>query len=182
MPQGLRVDLLGETLLTRNSKIIRAGGPRRASIMALLALRAPLSVSRLEFAAALWGEDPRSRRSTHCTCIYRHCAAGLDEVPSRPPERVTGSAKGLPLTSRSSATPWRAVPISWPGVMRKSPRRLFDTPWASGADLRWLTWVMRPWADSVRLDVYYVENWSFFGDLLILAKTLRAVVRGQGAY
>jgi len=38
------------------------------------------------------------------------------------------------------------------------------------------------WADSVRLDLYYVENWSFFGDLLILAKTLRAVVRGQGAY
>ena len=38
------------------------------------------------------------------------------------------------------------------------------------------------WADAVRLDLYYVENWSFFGDLLILAKTLRAVVRGPGAY
>lgn len=58
MPQELRVGLLGETLLTRDSKIIRAGGPRRAAIVALLALRAPLSVSRPEFAAALWGEDP----------------------------------------------------------------------------------------------------------------------------
>jgi len=38
------------------------------------------------------------------------------------------------------------------------------------------------WSDSVRLDLYYVENWSFFGDLLILAKTLRAVSRGRGAY
>lgn len=34
MPQGLRVDLLGETLLTRGSKIIPAGGPRRAAIVA----------------------------------------------------------------------------------------------------------------------------------------------------
>jgi len=38
------------------------------------------------------------------------------------------------------------------------------------------------WEDSVRLDLYYVENWSFFGDLLILAKTLRAVTGGRGAY
>ena len=38
------------------------------------------------------------------------------------------------------------------------------------------------WQDSVRLDLYYVENWSLAGDLLILMKTFRAVVRGAGAY
>ncbi len=38
------------------------------------------------------------------------------------------------------------------------------------------------WEDTVRLDLYYVENWSFFGDLLILAKTARAVVSRAGAY
>lgn len=38
------------------------------------------------------------------------------------------------------------------------------------------------WQDSVRLDLYYVENWSLAGDLLILVKTFRAVFYGNGAY
>lgn len=38
------------------------------------------------------------------------------------------------------------------------------------------------WQDSVRLDLYYVENWSLAGDLLILIKTFRAVFRSAGAY
>jgi len=32
------------------------------------------------------------------------------------------------------------------------------------------------WEDAVRLDLYYVENWSLLGDLAILVKTGRAVV------
>jgi len=38
------------------------------------------------------------------------------------------------------------------------------------------------WADSVRLDLYYVENWSLTGDVVILWRTLRSVVRSTGAY
>jgi lipopolysaccharide/colanic/teichoic acid biosynthesis glycosyltransferase len=38
------------------------------------------------------------------------------------------------------------------------------------------------WQDSVRLDLYYVENWSLAGDLVILLKTARAVFRSTGAY
>lgn len=38
------------------------------------------------------------------------------------------------------------------------------------------------WEESVRLDLDYVENWSMTGDLLIVMRTLRAVVRGEGAY
>lgn len=38
------------------------------------------------------------------------------------------------------------------------------------------------WQDSVRLDLYYVENWSLAGDLIILLRTARAVVGGHGAY
>ena len=38
------------------------------------------------------------------------------------------------------------------------------------------------WEESVRLDLYYVENWSVTGDLLILARTVKAVFAGAGAY
>lgn len=38
------------------------------------------------------------------------------------------------------------------------------------------------WQDSVRLDLYYVENWSLAGDLVIIMRTVRAVFRSTGAY
>lgn len=38
------------------------------------------------------------------------------------------------------------------------------------------------WEDSVRLDLYYVENWSLTGDIIILYRTVRSVARGEGAY
>lgn len=54
-------------------------------------------------------------------------------------------------------------------------RRLFMKPGISGlwqvsgrSDLSW--------EDAIRLDLYYVENWSMTGDLVILWRTVRAVV------
>jgi exopolysaccharide biosynthesis polyprenyl glycosylphosphotransferase len=38
------------------------------------------------------------------------------------------------------------------------------------------------WEDTVRLDLYYVENWSMTQDLMILVRTFRAVVGKSGAY
>ena len=38
------------------------------------------------------------------------------------------------------------------------------------------------WEDSVRLDLYYVENWSLTGDLVILWRTVRTLLRPHGAY
>jgi exopolysaccharide biosynthesis polyprenyl glycosylphosphotransferase len=38
------------------------------------------------------------------------------------------------------------------------------------------------WEESVRLDLYYVENWSLTGDLLILWRTVRVVLKSVGAY
>jgi exopolysaccharide biosynthesis polyprenyl glycosylphosphotransferase len=38
------------------------------------------------------------------------------------------------------------------------------------------------WEESVRLDLYYVDNWSMMTDVVIMAKTVRAVLRSDGAY
>ena len=39
------------------------------------------------------------------------------------------------------------------------------------------------WEDAIRLDLYYVENWSIMGDLVILWRTLKAVFApGQDAH
>lgn len=35
--------------------------------------------------------------------------------------------------------------------------------------------------EGIRMDVNYVENWTLFGDLLLLARTVRAVLRPSGA-
>lgn len=60
-------------------------------------------------------------------------------------------------------------------------RRMFVRPGISGL------WQVSgrsnlTWDESVRIDLYYVENWSLVGDLLILWRTLRVVFRGDGAY
>lgn len=38
------------------------------------------------------------------------------------------------------------------------------------------------WEDSVRLDLYYVDNWSVLQDVVILLRTVHAVVGRRGAY
>ncbi|AKE92730.1 polyprenyl glycosylphosphotransferase [Rhodococcus sp. WB1] len=38
------------------------------------------------------------------------------------------------------------------------------------------------WDESVRLDLSYVENWSMVTDVLIIGKTIKAVVASDGAY
>ncbi|OMC20916.1 sugar transferase [Mycobacterium colombiense] len=38
------------------------------------------------------------------------------------------------------------------------------------------------WEESVRLDQSYVDNWSMSGDLVIIAKTVKAVLTSHGAY
>jgi lipopolysaccharide/colanic/teichoic acid biosynthesis glycosyltransferase len=38
------------------------------------------------------------------------------------------------------------------------------------------------WEDSVRLDLYYVENWSLTGDLIIMWRTLKVLLHPVGAY
>lgn len=59
-------------------------------------------------------------------------------------------------------------------------RRLYVSPGMSGL------WQVSgrsnlSWEESIRLDLYYVENWSLMGDILILLKTFKAVFVSTGA-
>lgn len=59
-------------------------------------------------------------------------------------------------------------------------RRLYVSPGMSGL------WQVSgrsnlSWEQSIRIDLYYVENWSLTQDIVILLKTFRAVLVGQGA-
>jgi lipopolysaccharide/colanic/teichoic acid biosynthesis glycosyltransferase len=38
------------------------------------------------------------------------------------------------------------------------------------------------WEESVRLDLFYVENWSLIQDLVIIGRTIGAVFTSTGAY
>jgi len=75
----------------------------------------------------------------------------------------------------------RPLPASLEQVGHDVSRRLLVRPGMTGlwqvsgrSDL--------PFDESIRLDLYYVENWSPAFDLMILWKTARAVLRGSGAY
>jgi exopolysaccharide biosynthesis polyprenyl glycosylphosphotransferase len=38
------------------------------------------------------------------------------------------------------------------------------------------------WDETISLDLRYVDNWSLYGDLVIIFRTFRAVIDGRGAY
>jgi lipopolysaccharide/colanic/teichoic acid biosynthesis glycosyltransferase len=38
------------------------------------------------------------------------------------------------------------------------------------------------WSEAIRLDLYYVDNWSMIQDVIILARTVGAVLSSRGAY
>jgi exopolysaccharide biosynthesis polyprenyl glycosylphosphotransferase len=38
------------------------------------------------------------------------------------------------------------------------------------------------WNETVALDLRYIDNWSLAGDVTVMARTVRAVLNGQGAY
>lgn len=63
---------------------------------------------------------------------------------------------------------------------RRAHRRLLVKPGITGL------WQVSGRSDlspqeGIRMDVYYVENWTLFGDLIIIARTVKALLGGEGA-
>jgi len=77
--------------------------------------------------------------------------------------------------------PRPALPREVAGYDRDAVRRLDVRPGLTGlwqvsgrSDL--------PWDETVRLDIYYVDNWSMMQDVVIIGRTARAVLSSRGAY
>lgn len=83
--------------------------------------------------------------------------------------------------SMSLVGPRPPLPVEVAGYEQDVLRRLLVKPGLTGL------WQVSgrsnlSWQDSVRLDLYYVENWSLAGDVVILLRTARAVFLSTGAY
>ena len=112
-------------------------------------------------------DDPRVTRVGKVLRRY-----SLDELP-----QLWNVLRG----DMSLVGPRPALPREVSGYDEDATRRLAVRPGITGlwqvsgrSDLSW--------EDTVRLDLFYVDNWSFTQDLLILVRTFRAVLASRGAY
>ncbi|MDQ2649417.1 MAG: sugar transferase [Actinomycetota bacterium] len=99
-------------------------------------------------------------------------AHSLDELP-----QIFNVLAG----SMSIVGPRPPLPSETAAYNEREARRLLVKPGLTGL------WQVEgrsdlPWDDGVYLDLLYVEHWSPLLDIVIIARTIRAVVRPSGAY
>jgi exopolysaccharide biosynthesis polyprenyl glycosylphosphotransferase len=158
-------------VLYRQQRIGRDGEP--FSILKFRSMSADADARRAELTSDdskglfKMADDPRITRVGRVLRRY-----SLDELP-----QLVNVVRG----EMSLVGPRPALPSEVSEYDRRELRRLAVTPGLSGlwqvsgrSDL--------DWADGIRLDLYYVENWSMTQDLQILWRTARAVVSPSGAY
>ncbi len=112
-------------------------------------------------------DDPRVTRFGRLLRRY-----SLDELP-----QLVNVLRG----EMSIVGPRPALPIEMETYGRDAMRRLTVRPGITGlwqvsgrSDLSW--------EETVRLDLYYVDNWSFMQDAQIMIRTVKAVLSTSGAY
>lgn len=112
-------------------------------------------------------DDPRVTRVGRVLRRY-----SLDELP-----QLWNVLRG----DMSLVGPRPALPVEVAAYDQDAMRRLTVRPGITGlwqvsgrSDLSW--------SETVRLDMYYVDNWSFAQDVQILLRTVKAVLSTSGAY
>jgi exopolysaccharide biosynthesis polyprenyl glycosylphosphotransferase len=155
----------------RQERIGRNGEP--FSILKFRSMCADADARRAELTAGMdkglfkLVDDPRITKVGKVLRRY-----SLDELP-----QLVNVLRG----EMSLVGPRPALPSEVSEYDRRELRRLAVTPGLSGL------WQVSGrsnlgWADGIRLDLYYVENWSMTQDLQILWRTVKAVLRSEGAY
>lgn len=129
----------------------------------------PALLDRNEGAGLLFKleHDPRV---TRIGSILRHYS--LDELP-----QFWNVLRG----QMSLVGPRPPLPSEVQSYKSRVHRRLYIKPGVTGM------WQINGrsqlnWQDSVRLDLYYVENWSLAGDIIILWRTVKMLFKPVGAY
>jgi exopolysaccharide biosynthesis polyprenyl glycosylphosphotransferase len=112
-------------------------------------------------------DDPRVTRLGRILRKY-----SLDELPQ---------IWNVLIGDMSLVGPRPPLPDEVEGYEDRVRRRLYIKPGLTGM------WQVNgrsslSWEDSVRLDLYYVENWSVVGDLMIMWRTFKVLVEPVGAY
>jgi exopolysaccharide biosynthesis polyprenyl glycosylphosphotransferase len=113
------------------------------------------------------------RKDPRVTAVGQHLRRlSLDELPQ---------LFNVFLGQMSLVGPRPALPSEAENYAEHVRRRLVVKPGLTGL------WQVNgrsdlSWEESVRLDLRYVENWSFALDLQILWKTISVMLRGSGAY
>ncbi len=141
--------------------------------------------------SAPWSSTPSSVRHSCSRTATRtaSCSSSAKTRVSRRWERACGAGRSTSCRSWStcssatcrSSGPRPAVPDEVAQYAEHVRRRLVVKPGLTGL------WQVNgrsdlSWDESVRLDLRYVENWSFALDLQILWKTVSALLYGSGAY
>lgn len=111
--------------------------------------------------------DPRVTRVGHYLRKF-----SLDELPQ---------LVNVFLGDMSLVGPRPPLPAEVEGYENHVHRRLYIKPGLTGM------WQVNgrsdlSWEESVRLDLYYVENWSLTGDLVIMWRTVKVLTHPVGAY
>ncbi|WIB26941.1 sugar transferase [Curtobacterium sp. MCSS17_015] len=163
----------GGPVLFRQQRVGRGGS--EFSIVKFRTMCVDAEDRKAELLAANEGSGPLFKlqadpRVTRVGAFLRRTS--LDELPQLW-NVLTGSM--------SMVGPRPALPGEVAVYADYAERRLLVTPGITGlwqvsgrSDL--------DWAEGVRLDLHYVENWSFLHDLVILARTVPSVLRSRGAY
>lgn len=111
--------------------------------------------------------DPRVTRVGHTLRKY-----SMDELPQ---------LLNVFLGDMSLVGPRPPLRVEVEGYANHVHRRLYIKPGLTGM------WQVNgrsdlSWDESVRLDLYYVENWSLTGDLMIMWRTVKVLTHPVGAY
>ena len=112
-------------------------------------------------------EDPRVTKVGHWMRKY-----SLDELP-----QIYNVLRG----DMSLVGPRPPLPSEVEKYRGHTGGRLFIKPGLTGL------WQINgrsnlDWEESVRLDLYYVENWSVTGDFMIMWRTVKVMIKPDGAY
>ncbi|HET6634394.1 MAG TPA: sugar transferase, partial [Streptomyces sp.] len=169
---AVRLDSPGPALY-RQTRIGRLGVP--FTMWKFRSMTADADALRAQLAAADEQEGPmfkirRDPRITRLGGLLRRTS--LDELP-----QLVNVLRGeMSLVGPRPPLPEEVAAYDAVARRRLDVRPGMTGPWQVGGRSE------LSWDESLAIDLGYADNWSLTGDLDVLARTVRAVVDGRGAY